>query len=165
LPIGRIAGLFGLRGELKCDPTSAGRAVFLPGATLRCEVGGHSDAVTIESVREHKGRLLIALEEAQDATSAERFVGAVFYAPREELDVAPGEYLDIDLIGCIVAGADGTRYGLVERVEHYPSSDMLIVGGRMLPMVRAFIRSIDIKTKEIVVDDLPAGLLDGDALT
>jgi 16S rRNA processing protein RimM len=174
LPIGRIAGLFGIRGELKCDPTSAGRAVFSEGAVLRCVLRGSGfalapqddkfESVTIESVREHKGRLLIALEEAQDATSAERFVGATFFAPRETLDVNEGEYLDVDLAGCAVLGADGTAYGTVQRVEHYPSSDMLVVGGRLLPMVRAFIRSIDVTKKEIVVDDLPAGLLDDNAI-
>ncbi|MGC2128739.1 MAG: hypothetical protein WA629_01465, partial [Candidatus Aquilonibacter sp.] len=64
MPIGRIAGLFGLRGELKCDPTSSGRALFTQGAHLRCEVDGRSEMVTVEGVREHKGRLLVALEEA-----------------------------------------------------------------------------------------------------
>jgi 16S rRNA processing protein RimM len=160
LPIGRIAGLFGIHGELKCDPTSAGRAVFMPGAYLRCENDGRSERVTIESVREHKGRLLIALEEAPDATSAQRFVGATFFAPREALEVGPGEYLDIDLVGCTVLDARGKAYGNVQRVEHYPSSDMLIVAGKMLPMVRAFVRAIDVEKREIVVDDLPEGLLD-----
>ncbi len=160
MPIGRVAGLFGIHGELKCDPTSAGRAVFSTGALLRCEVGGRSERVTIESVREHKGRLLISLDEARDATSAERFVGATFFAPREMLDVEPGEYLDVDLIGCAVRDPRGKAYGVVERVEHYPSSDMLIVSGRMLPMVHAFVRAIDTRAKEIVVDDLPEGLLD-----
>jgi ribosomal 30S subunit maturation factor RimM len=51
-------------------------------------------------------------------------------------------------------------YGTVERVEHYPASDMLIVGGKMLPMVKAFIRSIDPTSHSIVVADLPPGLLD-----
>jgi 16S rRNA processing protein RimM len=160
LPIGRIAGLFGIRGELKCDPTSAGRAVFSAGARLRCDVGGRSEHVTIEAVREHKGRLLIALDEARDATSAQRFVGATFFAPRDLLEVEPGEYLDVDLVGCTVRDPRGKMYGLVERVEHFPASDMLIVAGRMLPMVRAFVQAIDTKKKEIVVDDLPAGLLD-----
>jgi 16S rRNA processing protein RimM len=164
LPVGRIAGLFGIRGELKCDPTSAGRALFVPGAQLRCVLREAADAedvyVTIESVREHKGRLLIALEEAQDATAAERFAGATFFAPRDALDVEPGEYLDVDLVGCAVRDADGKAYGTVERVEHYPASDMLVVSGRLLPMVGAFVRSIDIKKKEIVVHDLPSGLLD-----
>ncbi|HUA09836.1 MAG TPA: ribosome maturation factor RimM [Candidatus Acidoferrales bacterium] len=161
LPVGRIAGLFGIRGELKCDPTSAGRAVFSAGARLLLDTG---ESVTIESVREHKGRLLVRLEQAVDATSAQRFVGLTLFAPREELDVEPGEYLDIDLVGCDVVGANAKRYGRVQRVEHYPASDMLVVGGRLLPMVRAFIRSIDLEKKEIVVDDLPEGLLEGEPL-
>jgi 16S rRNA processing protein RimM len=156
VPIGRIAGVFGIRGELKCDPTSAGRALFAAGARLQC----NDEIVTIESVREHKGRLLIVLEEAHDPTAAERFVGATFVAPREALDVEPGEYLDVDLVGCAVVGTNGEAYGSVERVEHYPASDMLVVGGRLLPMVAAFIKSIDIKKREIVVHDLPQGLLD-----
>ena len=164
LPVGRIAGLFGIRGELKCDPTSAGRAVFSAGARLRCERSDGDETVTIESVREHKGRLLIALEEAPDATSAERFIGATFFASRDALDVEPGEFLDVDLVGCAVVGADGRSFGTVERIEHYPSSDMLVVNGRLLPMVRAFIKSVDVKKKEIVIDDLPIGLLDGEPL-
>jgi 16S rRNA processing protein RimM len=164
LPIGRIAGLFGVHGELKCDPTSAGRALFMPGEKLLCAVDGHSEYVTLESVREHKGRLLIALDEAKDATAAQRFVRATFFAPREALDVEPGEYLDVDLVGCAVVGSDGKRYGDVARVEHYPASDMLVVGGRLLPMVAAFIKEIDIEKREIVVHDLPSGLLDGEPL-
>jgi 16S rRNA processing protein RimM len=164
LPVGRIAGLFGIRGELKCDPTSSGRAVFSAGVQLRCERNDGGEVVTIASVREHKGRLLITLEEADDATSAERFVGATFFAPRDTLDVEPGEFLDVDLVGCAVVGPDRRAYGAVERIEHYPSSDMLVVNGRFLPMVRAFIKNIDLSKKEIVVDDLPEGLLDGEPL-
>ncbi len=39
---------------------------------------------------------------------------------------------------------------------------MLVVGERMVPMVRAIVRSIDIGAKRIVVDP-PAGVLEGDA--
>jgi ribosomal 30S subunit maturation factor RimM len=41
---------------------------------------------------------------------------------------------------------------------------MLIVDGRMLPMVRAFVRSVDVAAKRITVD-VPRGLLDDDAET
>jgi 16S rRNA processing protein RimM len=114
-------------------------------------------------VREHKGRLLITLDEAPDATSAEKYIGATFYAPREELDVAEGEYLDVDLVGCEVMSEGGKQYGRVSRVDHYPASDMLIVDGRMLPMVGAFIKNIDVPNKTITVD-VPPGLLDDDSL-
>ncbi|HET9029631.1 MAG TPA: ribosome maturation factor RimM [Candidatus Aquilonibacter sp.] len=161
-PIGRIAGIFGIRGELKCDPTSSGRSLFVEGAALTCQRGGNREIVHLESVREHKGRLLIALEEAQDATAAERFIGATFYASRDELDVAQGEYLDVDLVGCEVVSIEGARYGTVTRVEHYPASDMLIVGKYMLPMVAAFIKDIDVAAKTITVE-VPPGLLDDNA--
>lgn len=127
---------------------------------LRHAEDDESVTVTIESVREHKGRLLIVLEEAHDATAAERYNGATFYAPKDALDVEDGEYLDVDLAGCSVRDENGRAYGTVQRVEHYPSSDMLVIGGRLLPMVRAFIASIDVKKKEIVVHDLPSGLLE-----
>ena len=116
----------------------------------------------IETVREHKGRLLITLDEAQDATGAEKYVGATFYAQREELDVAEGEYLDVDLIGCDVLSESGKHYGKVSAVDHYPASDMLVVDGRMLPMVGAFIKNIDIGKKHIIVE-VPPGLLDDNA--
>lgn len=118
----------------------------------------------LESVREHKGRLLIALDEAPDATAAEKYIGATFYAPRDALDVAEGEYLDVDLVGCTVTGVDGKPFGTVSHVDHYPANDMLIVDGRMLPMVAAFIKSIDIAKKTITVD-VPPGLLDDDSLS
>ncbi len=159
LPVGRIAGLFGIRGELKCDPTSAGRVVFSVGAELRCERDAISTSIRLASLREHKGRLLITLEGVPDATAAEAYTNSTLYAARELIELDPGEYLDVDLIGCIVRDVNGRTYGPVQRVEHYPASDMLVVNERMLPMVNAFIRSIDTKTKEIVVE-VPAGLLE-----
>lgn len=162
LPVGRIAGLFGVRGELKCDPTSSGRIVFSPGAALDLVRESGRQTVHLRTVREHKGRLLITLEGVADATAAERYVGGTFYASRDELDVAEGEYLDVDLVGCEVRTEAGRAFGRVERVEHFPASDMLIVGGRMLPMVKAFVRSIDTAGKRIVVD-VPPGLLDDES--
>ncbi len=107
---------------------------------------------------------MIVLDEAPDATSADKYVGATFYAPREALDVAEGEYLDVDLVGCNVVSESGKHYGTVSRVEHYPASDMLVVDDRMLPMVDAFIKSVDVANKAVVVD-IPPGLLDEDSVS
>jgi 16S rRNA processing protein RimM len=145
---------------LKCDPTSAGRSLVVPGAELRSDRGGRSEQVRIVGVRQHKGRLLVAIEGVADVEAAQRFVGATFFAPRVAIELGEGEYLDEDLVGCAVRASDGRSYGTVERVEHYPASDMLVIGGRMLPMVSAFIRAIDVEQRSIVVGDLPEGLLE-----
>lgn len=160
LPVGRIAGVFGIRGELKCDPTSAGRMLFSAGAQLRMQLGdGSTQDIELGAVREHKGRLLIRLHGVESANDAERYVGATFYAGRDRIELERGEYLDVDLVGCALVDSSGKMLGTVARVEHYPSSDMLIVNGKMVPMVGAFIKSIDTQAKRIEVN-LPTGLLD-----
>jgi 16S rRNA processing protein RimM len=161
LPIGRIAGSFGLRGELKCDPTSAGRTLFIPDAVLRCENEGGSRDVRLAGVREHKGRLLLRLDGIESANDADALQGATFFAPREALDIGPDEYLDIDVVGCELLAPDGATLGRVSAVRHYPASDMLIVGGKMVPLVAAFVREMDVAHKRIVME-LPPGLLDDD---
>lgn len=163
LAVGRIAGVFGLHGELKCDPSSAGRTVFSRGSRLRCETSDGSRSVTLASVREHKGRLLIRFDGVDSATTAQGYTPATLYAQRERLDVGPGEYLDVDLVGCVLYDTAGVALGSVERVDHYPASDMLVIDGKMVPMVGAFIRAIDVPSRRIVVS-LPPGLLDDDAV-
>lgn len=169
MPVARIAGPFGVRGELKCDPTQAGRTLVLAGSEFRCALAAPSyagagaaapeSAIRLSAVRPHKGRLLVRIDGVDDADAAERYRDAMLYAARDRVEVAPGEYLDIDLVGCEVFDADGRRYGVVDSVAHYPASDMLVVNGVMVPMVSEFIREIDIAARRIVITP-PAGLFE-----
>ncbi len=99
------------------------------------------------------------VEGAGDRTQAQKYVGVTLYAPRESVPLGSGEFLDADLVGCTVIDEGGRAYGAVERVEHYPASDMLVVGGRMIPMVSAIVRGIDLAGRRITVDP-PSGLLE-----
>jgi 16S rRNA processing protein RimM len=157
--VGRISGTFGLTGELKCDPTDAGRTVFLAGGELRCERQDSAETVRIAAVRGHGKRLLLRLEGIGDRPAAQSYVGAKLYADRERIPLARGEFFDADLIGCRVRGTAGEEYGIVEAVEHYPASDMLIVKGRWVPMVGAIVLGVDLPKGEITIDP-PEGLLD-----
>ena len=144
---------------MKCDPTTSGRSAFHAGSELRAERAGATFTLRLTAVRPHKGRLLIRAERVDDADAAKALAGAVLYAPRERLDVSAEEYLDADLVGCRVLGVDGTDYGTVDAVEHYPASDMLVVGKTLVPMVRAHVQDIDTGARRIVIDP-PAGLFD-----
>ncbi|HEV3091656.1 MAG TPA: ribosome maturation factor RimM [Candidatus Cybelea sp.] len=158
IEVGQIAGLHGVRGELKCDPTSAGRIVFSTGAALRCERQGASSEIRLASVRPHKNRLLLRLDGVDDATAAQAYAGAKLFVSRERVKLQRGEYLDRDLIGCAVVGRRGEPLGTVESVEHYPASDMLLIGGALVPMVRAIVIEIDLENHRITLDP-PEGLL------
>jgi 16S rRNA processing protein RimM len=159
LSVGRIAGVFGVRGELKCDPTNAGRMLFLTGEMLRAALAdGDSQTLTLQSVREHQGRLLVRFEHFESVEEAETLKGATLYASRERITLQPGEFLDADLKGCEVYDRSNL-IGTVERVEHYPASDMLVVRGRMIPLIDEFVKAIDIAKKRIDAE-LPEGLVE-----
>ncbi len=155
---GRVAGAFGLSGELKCDPTSAGRSVFVPGATLRCERKAEAFDVRVEGVREHGARLLLRFKDVADANAAQSFAGSRLYAPRKAFVLDEGEYLDEDLVGCELIDERGHQLARVDSVEHY-AQDLLVCGTARIPMVKAFIRDVNIREKKIRVS-LPSGLLD-----
>ncbi len=156
---GRIAGVFGTKGELKIEATSAGCSVFKPGQALRFSQGDQSRDLTVWSVREHKTRQLVQFEGFDDVTSAAGLVGGELFAPRDAFTLGANEYLDEDLIGCQVRDENGRDLGTVNAIEHYPSQDMLVVSNGRIPLVGAFIERIDLMVRQIEVK-LPPGLLD-----
>lgn len=160
LPVGRIAALFGVRGELKCDPSNAGRMLFERGQHFRVQLpDGSERRVELVSARAHQGRLLVAFANVGSADEAEAFIGSTLYAQRSQIKLEPNEYLDEDLTGCSLFDPEGRNLGRVERVEHYPGSDMLVVDGRLVPLIDVFVKSVDLAAKRIEVE-LPAGLLE-----
>jgi len=155
---GRVAGVFGLKGEVKVQATTAGASVIRTGAHLRLLTAEDERRLTISSVREHQGRPIVRFDGIGDATSATSLVGAQIFAPREAFVLETGEYLDDDLIGCRVI-ENGRELGVVRAVEHYPSQDMLVIGKDRVPLVKTFIERIDVGAREISVT-LPPGLID-----
>jgi 16S rRNA processing protein RimM len=162
LNAGRIVGVFGLRGECKIDATRLGTDALRPGSVVRVRLTDGSERdLRIRAARMHKGRPLASFDGFEDVNAAESLVGATLALDRADVVLGPGEYLDADLVDCRLVGTDGTDIGSVVAVEHYPSQDMLVVGPArtLVPMVAAFVISIDIAGKRITVD-LPRGLID-----
>ena len=82
---------------------------------------------------------------------------------REHAPLGDGEYFDEDLIGCRLI--EGERIlGNVAAVRHYPAQDVLeLEGGKLVPLVAAFVRSIDVQARVVRVE-LPPGLIEGEPL-
>lgn len=115
----------------------------------------------MRSLRLHKGRPLVAFDGIGDAAAAEPLVGATLALDRADVALAADEFFDDDLIGCALVDARGAVLGEVRAVEHYPAQDVLLVGAAraMVPLVREFVRAVDVRAKRIAVE-LPPGLLD-----
>lgn len=157
-----MAGVFGLRGELKIDASRIGDDALEAGLTLRATLrDGSSRVLRVRALRRHKGRPLVTFEGVDDATAAEALVGATLGVDRGDVELGAGEYFDDDLVGCTLVDRAGQVLGEVVAVEHYPAQDFLLIGPRrvMVPLVKAFVRSVDVRSRRIEAE-LPPGLLD-----
>ncbi len=154
--------MFGLRGELKIAPTRIGADALATGLSVRATLlDGSARTLRIRSLRLHKDRPLVAFEGIADTDAAQALVGALLTIDRATVGLAAGEYFDDDLVGCTLVDQGGRALGAVVAVEHYPAQDVLRVGPRraIVPLVRAFVRAVDVGARRIEVS-LPLGLLD-----
>ena len=163
-----MAGVFGLRGELKVAPSRIGEDALVAGIDVRALLAdGTSRVLHVRALRRHQGRPLLAFEGVDDANAAQVLVGAALFVDRDVVALGEGEYFDDDLVGCSLVDVGGAVLGEVVAVEHYPAQDVLLIGPfdklrtgcAMVPLVRAFVRGIDVGARRIIVD-LPPGLLD-----
>ena len=158
----RLAGTFGLQGELKCVPVRGDESRVIEGMAYALAPDGDAPRVTLRMVRRHHGRTIVALDGVTTEDAARGFVGKELFIAATELALGEGEYLDDDLIGLQIVDA-GSRavLGAVARVQHYPVNDYLVVAHNdaLIPLVREFVRGIDLAARTVAVT-LPAGLLD-----
>jgi 16S rRNA processing protein RimM len=107
--------------------------------------------------------MVVRFAEIASANDAEECVGAEIWTTRDNAALAEDEFLDDDLVGCALVQT-GRTIGVVAAVRHYPAQDVLeLESGAMVPLVRAFVREINVRERVIRVE-LPPGLVEGEAL-
>jgi 16S rRNA processing protein RimM len=122
------------------------------------------DVLTVASVRDHNGTLLLGFEEVLDRTAAEALRGAVLEADVPDEVDEPDAWYDHQLVGLRALDPAGEELGEVVAVEHLPAQDLLLVrrpdgARRLVPFVAAFVPTVDVPGGALVID-APPGLLD-----
>jgi len=164
LIVGRIVRPHGIRGEVIVEVrTDDPRDRFVAGRTLATDSG---DALTIEELREHQGRLIVAFAGVADRDGAEALRGVLLCVDSAELSppADPDEFHDHQLVGLAVVSPAGETLGEVVRIDHAPASDLLVLrrpdgGAALVPFVRAIVPEVDLAGGRVVVDP-PEGLFD-----
>ncbi|MEI7984799.1 MAG: ribosome maturation factor RimM [Armatimonadota bacterium] len=139
-PVGRIAGAFGLRGQLKVELITNFPARFEKGGILFIDGVQHK----IQESQIHKGRPLIKLSGIDHISVAEKLQWKILEAEGEP-ELEEDEFLLEDLIGLKVITVDGEELGLVEDIEDYPAHEVVLVAGIRIPLVDNFITDIDLE--------------------
>jgi len=156
--VGRILGIFGIRGEVKL--TAADPYALTPGLPIRLlpEDGAELHSV-LETIRPHQRGFVARFGGVADVDTARRLSGATIVASRADLPkLALNQYRDADLRGMRVVDAKLGDLGEVQQTRRYPACDMLVVGEKhiLIPMLRAFDMDVDSAKRTIRVS-LPDG--------
>lgn len=153
--VGQIVGTFGLRGAVKVNPLTDFIERFEVGSTLLIDGAPHE----VTSLGWHKGQARITFEGIDTVEKAELLKWNYLTGqPKEEIELEEDEYFTDDLIGLKVLDPQGNQIGVVKDVLPRPGHDLLQIGESLVPAVKQFVKSVDLKTGTIVIEPIP-GLL------
>jgi 16S rRNA processing protein RimM len=158
--LGRISGVFGVKGWLKVHSYTEprGNIVGFPVWTLRRD--GVDSTVELEDGRSQSGSVVVKLRGVDDRDRAHELIGAEVFVERAELpECKPGEYYWMDLVGLEVRTVKGEPLGVVDHLVATGANDVLVLAGepeRLIPFVVGdVIRSVDLDAGVIVADWSP----------
>lgn len=153
--VGRVAGAFGVRGEVRISAYTTRPEALLDFRDLRREDG--SPGLTLESGRAHKDGVVARCPEAPTKEAADALRGLKLYAPRSAFpEPAEDEFYLADLIGLSAVTPDGVALGRVKAVHDFGAGDLLEIepargSAWHLPFTRDCVPVVDIKNGKVVV--------------
>ena len=164
LVVARIGRAHGVLGEATIEVrTDQPEDRFYIGSVLATEPTTFGP-LTITSVRDHNGTLLLGFKGVNDRNQVEELRNVLLLADVDiEADSTEDDFHVQQLLQCQVSTEDGLEIGLVTDVINLPGQDVLAVdyNGRevLIPFVKAIVPIVDVKNRKITVVP-PAGLLD-----
>jgi 16S rRNA processing protein RimM len=120
--------------------------------------------LTLRSVRDHNGVLLLGFEGFEDRNAADTLRGVMLEAEVDPDEQEPDAWYDHQLVGLAAVDPAGRSLGEVVAVEHPGAQDRLVIRrpdgvNRMVPFVTAIVPTVDVPGGRVVID-APAGLIE-----
>lgn len=165
IPVGAIAGAYGVRGELRVKSYCAVPEDIETYTPLWSEDRSQQFALAI--LRPIKNGFAARIADVATKEDADALRGTILYADRSQLPSLPDdEFYYADLIGLEVFDTGGVLLGSVKTVNNHGADDLLELklNGTsetvFLPFTKAAIPTVDLAAGRIVADP-PLGILPG----
>ena len=159
IELGRVAGVFGVRGWLKIESwTDPREAIFDYPEWRLSRAGSEAGSLFRHSEGRPQGKgLVVRLPGIDTQEAAHELIGQRISIRREDLpQPAPGEFYWADLEGLSVSTIDGVALGKVSHLIATGANDVLVVQGereRLIPFVQPdVVRDVDLQTGTMTVD-------------
>jgi 16S rRNA processing protein RimM len=126
IQVGRVAGAFGVRGEVRITSFTAEPLALVDYKALVREDG--SPGLTITSGRAAKGGVVVRAKDVDTRDQAEALRGLKLFISRDRLpEPEEDEFYVTDLIGLALRSPDGEALGTIRSVQDFGAGDLLEV--------------------------------------
>jgi 16S rRNA processing protein RimM len=155
LVLGRISGVFGVRGWLKIFSETEPRENILTYSPWY--LGTSQTAWEVAEGRLHGKSVVARVEGCEDRDCAADLVGRVIAVRRDQLPPSlADEFYWADLEGLNVETLDGVLLGRVGRLFATAANDVLVVEGereRLVPFIwEQVVKDVDLERRRMLVD-------------
>lgn len=159
VPVGKIRGPWGLKGEAKLELYRKDSKVLFETRQIYLKAGFSFRELSVLSVRPQGKNLCLRLDGFHLPEDVLVLKGSEVYILAEELpEKEEGEYYAFELVGMEVVTSEGASLGQVRDVVHYGASEILVVReaekGKeiQIPLIPDYLREISVKGRRIVVE-------------
>jgi 16S rRNA processing protein RimM len=156
--IGKITGTHGIKGDLKVFPLTDSTDRFFQ--LEKAYVGESKSKVKISDVKLHKGMVLLRFQDLDDINKVLVFKNQYLFVDEEDKVKLPdNHYFISDLLGCRVYDKSESFIGNMTDVIQNSANDVYVVTAEngkeyLIPAVEAFIVSVDVVEKKIIIDPI-----------
>lgn len=162
LEVGRISGVYGVRGWVRIYSHTAPREDILGYTDWHLRQGEMAWRPIRLLEGRRQGKAIVArLEGVNDREAAHALMGADIAVPRDALPPPePGTYYWADLEGARVITTDGVSLGTLSYLFETGAHDVMVVGGddreRLIPfVVDQVVVAVDLAARTVTVDWAP----------
>lgn len=155
--IGRIAGLYGIKGWLKIISYTEPRVNVFSYSPWYLNRGSAWLKVDVDSGRAHNKGIIVKIKGCDDRTYASPMIDSEIHVSRILFPLASSdEYYWSDLQGLKVCNLQDEVLGIVASMMSNGVQDIMVVRGdieRLIPFVKNhFVISVDLSKKRVIVD-------------
>jgi 16S rRNA processing protein RimM len=156
ISIGRIAGPFGIKGELKVVVETDFPERFDAGNKVTLVTDKGRRVAKVLASRPNAGGLLMKLEGVDTRDAAEELRQAEIVIDRDELgELEQGSFYVFDIIGLKVLTEDGREWGEVTEVIQSGANDVYVTStGLCIPALKNVVAKIDLEKREMLIEPM-----------
>ena len=165
IPVGKITGTHGVRGQLKVHSYSGNMDSLVVADTVVIKTTENSvRRYEIGRVSAIGGKIVFGLKDFNSISQVQEFIGSEICLFRSQFpETEENEYYWRDLLGLEVVTINGEALGSVADIFETGSNDVYVVQGKereyLIPAVASVITTIDLENRRMVITPLE-GLLE-----